>query len=60
LTDPHITTDALYGAAKHGIWGAVKAVGVKVLPEGITVNCFGPSVVGTLDYPFLSPLNPSS
>ncbi|GAA6042714.1 hypothetical protein JCM8097_005541 [Rhodosporidiobolus ruineniae] len=39
--------DPLYGAAKQGVLGAVRAVGPKVLEEGITVNCFGPSVVAT-------------
>ncbi|GAA6016638.1 hypothetical protein JCM10207_000130 [Rhodosporidiobolus poonsookiae] len=39
--------DPLYAAAKHGVLGAVRAVGPKVLDEGITVNCFGPSVVAT-------------
>lgn len=38
--------DPLYGAAKQGVLGAVRAVGPRVLKEGITVNCFGPSVVG--------------
>ncbi|GAA5851891.1 hypothetical protein JCM8547_000089 [Rhodosporidiobolus lusitaniae] len=39
--------DPLYGAAKQGVLGAVRAVGPKVLHEGITVNSFGPSVVAT-------------
>lgn len=40
--------DPLYGSAKAGVLGAVRAVGPRVLEEGITVNCFGPSVVGEL------------
>ncbi|GAA5909598.1 hypothetical protein JCM6882_003469 [Rhodosporidiobolus microsporus] len=39
--------DPLYGAAKQGVLGMVRAVGPKVLDEGITVNSFGPSVVAT-------------
>ncbi|GAA5993531.1 hypothetical protein JCM11641_001944 [Rhodosporidiobolus odoratus] len=39
--------DPLYGAAKQGVLGTIRAVGPKVLHEGITVNCFGPSVVAT-------------
>ncbi|KPV72865.1 uncharacterized protein RHOBADRAFT_55537 [Rhodotorula graminis WP1] len=39
--------DALYAAAKQGVLGMCRAVGPKVLDEGITVNCFGPSVVAT-------------
>ncbi|TNY22245.1 hypothetical protein DMC30DRAFT_415250 [Rhodotorula diobovata] len=39
--------DALYAAAKQGVLGLCRAVGPKVLAEGITVNCFGPSVVAT-------------
>ncbi|BGP20880.1 hypothetical protein JCM10213_003378 [Rhodosporidiobolus nylandii] len=39
--------DPLYAAAKSGVLGTVRAVGPKVLDEGITVNCFGPSVVAT-------------
>ncbi|KAK4701825.1 hypothetical protein P7C70_g4400, partial [Phenoliferia sp. Uapishka_3] len=39
--------DPLYGAAKSGVLGAVRAVGPRVLKEGITVNAFGPSVVAT-------------
>ncbi|KAK4056085.1 putative glycosidase CRH2 [Microbotryomycetes sp. JL221] len=39
--------DTLYSAAKHGVLGACKAVGIKVFSEGITVNCIGPSVVAT-------------
>ena len=38
--------DPLYGTAKAGVLGAVRAIGPRVLEEGITVNCFGPSVVG--------------
>ncbi|GAA5913237.1 hypothetical protein JCM5296_006861 [Sporobolomyces johnsonii] len=39
--------DPLYAAAKHGVLGICRAVGPKVFEEGITVNCFGPSVVAT-------------
>ncbi|KAK4701829.1 hypothetical protein P7C70_g4399, partial [Phenoliferia sp. Uapishka_3] len=39
--------DALYGTAKHGVLGAVRAVGPRVVKEGITVNALGPSVVWT-------------
>jgi len=39
--------DPLYGAAKMGVLGTVRALGPKVFKEGITVNCFGPSVVAT-------------
>lgn len=39
--------DPLYAATKHGLLGAVRAVGPRALAEGITVNCFGPSVVAT-------------
>ena len=38
--------DTLYSASKHGVLGLTRAAGVKVFHEGITVNCFGPSVVG--------------
>ncbi|CEQ40810.1 SPOSA6832_02467, partial [Sporobolomyces salmonicolor] len=39
--------DPLYAAAKSGVLGICRAVGPKVFEEGITVNCFGPSVVAT-------------
>ncbi|GAA5935810.1 uncharacterized protein JCM15063_001811 [Sporobolomyces koalae] len=39
--------DALYGSSKHAIIGLVRSVGPKVFDEGITINCFGPSVVAT-------------
>ncbi|BGO96209.1 hypothetical protein NBRC10512_002149 [Rhodotorula toruloides] len=39
--------DPLYAAAKQGVLGTCRAVGPKVIDEGITVNCFGPSVVAT-------------
>ncbi|GAA5858891.1 hypothetical protein JCM5353_002747, partial [Sporobolomyces roseus] len=39
--------DALYGASKHGVLGLCRALGPKVFDEGITINCFGPSVVAT-------------
>ncbi|BGP52291.1 hypothetical protein JCM10450v2_008262 [Rhodotorula kratochvilovae] len=39
--------DPLYAAAKQGVLGVCRAVGPKVFEEGITVNCFGPSVVAT-------------
>ncbi|GAA6002011.1 uncharacterized protein JCM10292_001796 [Rhodotorula paludigena] len=39
--------DPLYAASKQGVLGTCRAVGPKVIDEGITVNCFGPSVVAT-------------
>ncbi|GAA5881325.1 hypothetical protein JCM16303_000130 [Sporobolomyces ruberrimus] len=39
--------DSLYGASKHAVLGLCKSLGPKVFDEGITVNCFGPSVVAT-------------
>ncbi|GAA6005429.1 hypothetical protein JCM11491_003639 [Sporobolomyces phaffii] len=39
--------DSLYGASKHAVLGLCKSLGPKVFDEGITINCFGPSVVAT-------------
>ncbi|GAA5947690.1 hypothetical protein JCM3765_001036 [Sporobolomyces pararoseus] len=39
--------DALYGASKHAVLGLCKSMGPKIFDEGITINCFGPSVVAT-------------
>ena len=40
------TNDPLYGAAKHGVLGAVRAIAPRVFREGITANCLGPNIVG--------------
>ncbi|GAA6016659.1 hypothetical protein JCM10207_000138 [Rhodosporidiobolus poonsookiae] len=39
--------ESLYGAAKHGVLGAVRSLAVTLAPEGININAIAPSLVDT-------------